>query len=55
MVHVPLVMTSIPKISAIYFGLLQSGYEYYRMDRCSSQTEELRKFVHMNKSGFFAN
>ena len=44
-----------PEISAIYYGLLESGYEFYTIERSAGHIEALRKFRGQeNASGFFA-
>lgn len=35
----------IPKISAIYYALLQCGYEYYRIERGNEHIDTIRKFA----------
>lgn len=37
-------ITNIPSISAIYFALLQSGYDYYSLGRTQKQIEEVKSF-----------
>ena len=35
----------IPEISAIYFGLLQSGYDFYSIERSSEHVHALMKLT----------
>ena len=45
----------IPEISAIYFGLLQSGYDFYSIERSSEHVNALMKFTGKgNVNGFFS-
>ena len=37
-------ITNIPAISAIYFALLQSGYDYYSLGRTKEQLETVESF-----------
>lgn len=53
MVSSQIAITNIPEISAVYFGLLQSGYEFYGMDRCPSLTAELEAFTNQRPIPFF--
>lgn len=38
-------ITHIPEISAIYFALLQCGYDYYAIERSRDQIESIQKFI----------
>ncbi len=38
-------ISSIPEISAIYYALLQCGYEYYPMERENNHINRVRRFV----------
>lgn len=38
-------ITNIPEISAIYFALLQCGYEYFSLDRASEHISHIRSFL----------
>lgn len=40
-----LTIENIPRISAIYFALLQSGYDFYTLDRTPDITQALRSFT----------
>ena len=45
----------IPEISAIYYGLLQSGYDFYSIERSSEHVNALMKFTGKGSaSDFFA-
>ena len=44
-----------PKISAVYYGLLQSSYDFYTFERSAEHIEKLRAFCRPgSSSGFFA-
>lgn len=48
-------MVCIPEISAIYYGLLQQGYEYYAIERSEEHIQALQQFFHPGQSpGFFS-
>lgn len=38
-------ITHIPEISAIYFALLQCGYDYYTIERSQSHIDRIRNFI----------
>ncbi|MBQ9764978.1 MAG: hypothetical protein IJW18_02120 [Lachnospiraceae bacterium] len=38
-------LSNIKEISAIYFALLQSGYDYFATERSSEHTDNIRRFV----------
>ncbi len=40
-----IMITQFPKISAIYYGLLQSGYDYYSMERGPEHIDLLQSYV----------
>ena len=40
-----LTITNIPAISAIYYALLQCGYEFYPIERDAATVEALRGFL----------
>lgn len=40
-------ISSIPEISAIYFALLQCGYDYYSMERSQTHSDRIRSFIGM--------
>ena len=48
-------ISSIPEISAIYFALLQSGYDYYAMDRSWDHGAAIQEYIGTTKvPSFFA-
>lgn len=48
-------ISNIPEISAIYFALLQCGYEYYTAERDSNHIDSIKTFYDpKNDSSFFA-
>ena len=51
-----LTITNIPAISAIYYALLQCGYEFYAIERDAATVEALRGFLLQEGIGcdFFA-
>lgn len=46
-------ITNIPEISAIYFALLQCGYDYYAIERSREHNDRILSFVGMNDVPFF--
>lgn len=48
-----LVLTQFPKISAIYYGLLQSGYAYYSLERSPEHIALLRDYLEESRSAPF--
>ena len=42
-----------PKISAVYYGLLQSGYGFYSIERSAAHIEKLRAFCRPEPSSVF--
>lgn len=46
-------ITNIPSISAIYFALLQSGYDYYSIGRTQEQIEAVKSFYKPELSSCF--
>lgn len=48
-----LLMTQIPKISAIYYGLFQSGYNYFSIERSNEHIALLYDFIGENSSAAF--
>ncbi len=46
---------NLPKISAIYYALLQSGYEYYSAERTEEHIEMLQSFILPNYENSFFN
>lgn len=50
-----IVISSIPLISAIYFGLLQNGYDFFEFERDEEHINSIKKFQSSNlRSHFFA-
>ncbi len=50
-----IMITQFPKISAIYYGLIQSGYDYYSIERKSDHIDCLKRYIDKEQfSGFFA-
>lgn len=48
-------ISNIPEISAIYFALLQSGYDYYAMERKQDHISYIQKYIDAdNSTPFFA-
>ena len=48
-------ISSIPEISAIYFALLQSGYDYYAMGRSRDHGAKIQEYIGITKvPSFFA-
>ena len=47
-------ITHIPEISAIYFALLQCGYDYYAIERSQGHIECIRNFIGFGIMMFFA-
>ena len=48
-------ISSIPELSAIYFALLQSGYNYYSMGRSREHGAEIQEYIGITKvPSFFA-
>ncbi len=45
MYKLELKITNIPEISAIYYALLQFGYEYYPIERENEHIDVIRRFV----------
>ncbi len=49
-------ISSIPEISAIYYALLQCGYEFYSMERGGEHIREIRRFLDTeNVPAFFSD
>ena len=49
-------ISNIPEISAIYFALLQSGYDYYAMERNQDHISYIQKYIDAdNSTPFFAD
>lgn len=49
-----LTISNIPEISAIYFALLQCGYDYYTIERSHEHNEYIRRFIGLkNFPSFF--
>ena len=48
-----LLMTQIPKISAIYYGLFQSGYNYFSIERSREHIALLHDFIEEGSSVAF--
>ncbi len=46
-------ITNIPAISAIYFALLQCGYDYYSFERDAEHVNTVKSFYQPNISSFF--
>lgn len=46
-------ITQFPKISAIYYGLLQSGYDYYSIERSLEHIDILQSFVKQDLASAF--
>lgn len=40
-----LIISNTPEISAIYFALLQCGYDYYAMDRSQKHNDRIKSFI----------
>lgn len=38
-------ISNIPEISAIYFALLQSGYDYYTMERSQNHISYIQEYI----------
>lgn len=48
-------ISNIPEISAIYFALLQSGYDYYAMERSQDHISYIQGYIGAkNFTSFFA-
>ena len=48
-------ISNIPEISAIYFALLQSGYDYYTMERSQNHISYIQEYIGAeNTTLFFA-
>ncbi len=48
-------ISNIPEISAIYFALLQSGYDYYAMERSQDHISHIQGYIGAeNSTPFFA-
>lgn len=49
-------ITNIPAISAVYFALIQCGYNFYSIERDTSIIEKLRSFIAPQRDayGFFS-
>ncbi len=43
-------ITNIPAISAIYYALLQGGYEYYPLDRDHAHADVIQSFAHGSRA-----
>ena len=43
-------ISNIPEISAIYFALLQSGYDYYAMERSREHISYVQGYIGAEKS-----
>ena len=41
-------ITNIPELSAIYYALLQLGYDYYGMERSAAHITALEKYIGQN-------
>ena len=48
-----LLMTQFPKISAIYFGLFQSGYNFFSIERSHEHIALLHDFIGESSSAAF--
>lgn len=46
-------ITQLPKISAIYYGLLQSGYDFYTFERSNEHIKELKALCKPERSSAF--
>ena len=46
-------ITQLPKISAIYYGLLQSGYDFYTFERSKEHIEKLKAYCKLKRSSVF--
>lgn len=49
-----LVISNIPELSAIYFALMQCGYDYYAIERSQTHVEGVRAFIGAKEYPFFA-
>ena len=51
--YLDLHITQIPAISAIYFGLLNSGYDFYHLERDAQHTASVQHFSTVMKPHAF--
>ena len=48
-------ITNNPTISAIYYALLQTGYEYYSLERTKEHTQQVRSFLNPQNTYTFSS
>lgn len=50
-----IIVTNIPEISAIYFSLLQCGYDFYKIEREPEQVAKVENFLESDsETNFFS-